>query len=106
MQIVKFCLLLWLFFTLFLFTVLLMVLLQIVNLVQVNRFVAVCGPSNCGKTAAIQAAAETLRQSSSLSLPCYVSTTTITLNAMREEQLLGYQDREGCVFSFSDDLML
>ena len=75
----------------------LLLLLQIVNVIQVNRFIAVCGPSSCGKTAAIQAAAETLRQSSGISLPCYVSTTTVALNAMREEQLLGYQDNDGCV---------
>lgn len=68
--------------------------LQIVNLVQVNRFVAVCGPSNCGKTAAIHVAAETFRQSSSLSQMCCVSTTTVGVGAMREEQLLGYQNEK------------
>lgn len=67
---------------------------QIVGLVQVNRFVAVCGPSDCGKTAAIQVAAETIRQSASMSQMCHVSTTTVALGAMREEQLLGYQCRE------------
>lgn len=74
-------------------------LMQIVSLVQVSRFIAVCGPSNCGKTAAIQVAAESLRQSSSFSqMCCNISTTTIALGAMREEQLLGYQSEEkGCV---------
>lgn len=68
--------------------------LQIVNLVQVSRFVAVCGPSNSGKTAAIQVAAETYKQSFNLSQICCVSTTTIAVGSMREEQLFGYQSQE------------
>ena len=67
---------------------------QVVNLVQVSRFVAVCGSSNSGKTAAIQVAADTFRQSSNLSQTCCVSTTTIAVGSMREEQLFGYQSQE------------
>ena len=68
------------------------------NLVQVSRFVAVCGPSGCGKTAAIQVAAETFRHASSFSQIRCISTTTIAVGAMREEQLMGYQcQTKGCV---------
>lgn len=72
--------------------------MQIVNLVQVSRFVAVCGPSGCGKTAAIQVAAETFRHASTFSQMRCISTTTVAVGAMREEQLLGYQcPMKGCV---------
>ncbi len=68
---------------------------QIINLVQAKRFVAVCGPSGCGKTAALKVVAEALRQSSSSTFQiCHVSITTIAVQAMKEEQLLGYQDEE------------
>lgn len=66
-------------------------LLQIVGLVQASRLVAIYGPSGCGKTAAVQVAAETLRHSTPM---CFVSTTTIAAGAIREEQLLGYQDEQ------------
>ena len=51
--------------------------------------VAVYGPNECGKTAAIHVAAEALRQSSQT---CYVSVSTIAVEVMKVEQLLGYQD--------------
>ena len=53
--------------------------------------VAVCGPSGCGKTAAIHVAAEALRQSSQT---CFVGISTIAVEVMREDQLLGYQDNQ------------
>ena len=61
------------------------------SLVQANQMVAVHGPSGCGKTAAIHVAAEALRQSSQA---CYVGISTIAVEVMRKEQLLGYQDAQ------------
>ncbi len=61
------------------------------TLVQSNRFTVVSGPSCSGKTSVIQVAADTLSQ---IPTSGPVSVTTLVTEAMREEQLLGYQDKE------------
>ena len=65
--------------------------LQLVTLVQSNRFTIVSGPSCSGKTSVIQVAADTLSQ---VPTSGPVSVTTLVTGAMREEQLLGYQDKK------------
>ena len=66
--------------------------MQLVTLVQQHQFVAVCGPSCSGKTAAIQTAVETLRLLASPSnRPCHITCTTLSVGSMREEQLLGFK---------------
>lgn len=73
---------------------------QMLAVIQHHKFVAVCGPSCSGKTSAIQTAVETLRQipSHSSSRPGHITCTTIAVEAMREEQLLGFHtEKDGLV---------
>ena len=60
--------------------------LQFVSLVQLHPVIAVAGPSCSGKTQCIQCGAEVMR-----GLCGAVSCVTLATEAMREEQLMGYQ---------------
>ena len=63
---------------------------QFISLVQLHPIIAVSGPSCSGKTGCIQCGVEVLR-----GLCGVVSCVTLAIEAMKEEQLMGYQlDRE------------
>jgi ABC-type lipoprotein export system ATPase subunit len=70
-----------------------------VALTQHHPFVAVYGPSCSGKSTIIQTAVETLKQlplnPAAVGGATHISCTTIAVGAMREEQLLGYQQHGG-----------
>ncbi len=64
-------------------------LLQLIQLTSSNQFTVISGPSSTGKSSVIRVAADTVSQIPS-SGP--VTMTTVVTGAMREEELLGYQD--------------
>lgn len=64
------------------------------TLVQLNQFVIISGPSCSGKTSVIKVTADTLSHIPSLIKSGPVSCTTLTVEAMKEDQLLGFQDEE------------
>lgn len=64
------------------------------TLVQVNQFVVVSGPSCSGKTSVIRVAADTLSHIPSIAKSGPISCTTITIEALGECQLLGFQDKD------------